>query len=136
MYKYLYILLMYTLGDLLKNKSRTEVLRRLVLLGFPLGIRSLAVLAGAHPYATSRVLGELLEEGLIEKGGTQSRPTYRICEVHPEAERLRLVFEADRNARIRRDREALSCRAQVFLTFNREAQRALRQAKGSLHGSV
>ena len=127
---------MYTLGDLLKNKTRTEVLRRLVTIGFPLGIRSLAVFAGAHPYATSKVLGELLVEGLVEKGGTKSRPTYCICEVHPEAKRLRLIFEADRDERIRRDREALSCRAQALWMFNRHAQYALRQAKGSLHGSV
>lgn len=136
MYIFLYIFLMTTLGELLKNQTRTEILRILTLHRFPQGIRALAVFAGTHPYATSRVLHELLEEGLIEKGGTKCRPTYCLRTANPEAARLQLLFEADRNELLRREKEDLSSRAREFVTFNRQALCAIQHAKESIHGSV
>ncbi|MCC5850146.1 MAG: hypothetical protein JJU29_18835 [Verrucomicrobia bacterium] len=127
---------MIPLGELLKNQTRTEVLRKLALLGYPQGVRALAVFAGTHPYATSKALHELLEEGLIEKEGSKSRPTYRFRSAHPESARLQLLFEADRNELLRREREDLSRRAREFLKFNRQALRAIQQAKESIHGPV
>jgi len=127
---------MAKLGDYFKSRNHTEILRVLSLSEVPLGIRAMAICAGAHPYACSRIIREWVGVGLLEKHGSQCRRTYRLRDDHPEASRLRKLFEADREECIRRDREDLSRRAQVLMDFNRQAHRALRLAKDSLHEAV
>ena len=127
---------MNSLGQLLKSPTRIEVLRALFSVDFPLGVRALAILAHAHPYAASRVLAELVEEKLVEKTKSQTRPAYRICTNHPEALRLQRFFDADRETLRGQDEEDLSRRAQAFFNFNRQALQMLGQARRSLYGPV
>lgn len=126
---------MTQLGQLLKSPARIDILRSLFLWGEAIGIRPLASIAGTHPYATSRALKELVEEGLVEKSGTKARPLYSLRVEHPEFSRLQCVFEADRNERRRLDGESLSQRAMAFMTFNRQVLQMMRTARSSLHGT-
>ncbi len=125
---------MVSLGQLLKSPVRIDVLRSLFSVEVPLGLRPLARMSQAHPYATSRVLQDLVEETLVEKTSSLTRPTYRICAKHPHASRLRRIFEADRETCVLQEQEDLSRRAQAFVEFNRKALQMLKQARGSMNG--
>lgn len=127
---------MNSLGKLLKSPARIEVLRALCALDIPVGVRALAVLARSHPYATSRVLAELVREDLVEKTAARTRPGFRMRNHHPEAARLRALFASDRETLRQRDAEELSKRAKSFLNFNCRALRVMDQARRSLHGPL
>jgi DNA-binding IclR family transcriptional regulator len=125
---------MVSLGQLLKSPVRIDVLRSLFSVEVPLGLRLLARMSQAHPYATSRVLQDLVEETLVEKTSSLTRPMYRICAKHPHASRLRRIFEADRETGVLQEQEDLSRRAQAFVEFNSKALQMLKQARGSMNG--
>ena len=127
---------MKSLGTLLKSPARIEVMRALSSLDVPLGVRPLAVLAKTHPYATLQALRELVEEGVMEKCGTRTRPVYRLDDRSADVSRLRAVFQADRDLRMRADGESLSRRARALMEFNQKALGMLRTARESLNEPV
>lgn len=127
---------MTPLGELLRNQTRTGVLRTLALDDVPLGVRALAAFAKTHPYTTLKTLQELQAQGLVDKTGPDSRPAYRIRQAHPEAVRLQLLFETDRQTVLQNEQKDLTRRAREFSTFTRQALNTLQRARESLHETV
>lgn len=109
---------------LLRSTSRTEILRALACQPGPVGLRQVARIAGVHPHAAELSLATLVQECLVKRRGTSSRPLYALNRRHADSAVLAAVFSAATHALIEARSRTLTPRARSLLPFTRETHSA------------
>ena len=109
------------------------MLRTLICLAEPVGIRQAARIAGVHPHTAELVLDELVREGLVTRRGKGQRIAFDLDRERPEIVVLAAVFKAADEALARVNSVKLSGRAVRVLPFIRESSRLIARAREQRH---
>lgn len=124
---------MNTLAQLLGSAGRTEVLRTLIHLAEPTGIRQVARIAGVHPHTAELVLGDLVQEGLATRRKSGRNVAFTLVRHHPGIVVLESAFKAADDAMAGTNSVKLSERAARILPFIRESTRMINRAREQRH---
>ena len=133
MSKKLYIYSMKTLGMYFGSPSQTELLRALVCLPRPVGLREVSRIAGIHPHSGELALSVLIRKGLVKRRKTSGRTFYVLDRGHEDAVVLEAVFRAASQGFTRIRSRLLNDRARRILPFIKEASRLIARAREVRH---
>ena len=124
---------MTRLGTLLSSTARTEILRVLWYQPEPVGLRSLARIAGVLPRSAELALHALVDEVRVKQTRDPSGPCYALNRCHPDVELLEaVILAASRATTISRSR-MLKRRAAQIVPFISESGRMMKMARRVHH---
>ena len=127
---------MSSLGHVFSSQTRTEVLRALVWLRKPQGIRHLARLTRRGPRSVERALAALIdEERILRRETPQGHPGYLLDPLHPDYQRIIALFNTDRRMELRSRTTTLTQKASSVCDFMDEGLRLVAAGRKSLHAS-
>lgn len=109
------------------------MLRTLVYMHEPVGLRQVARIAGVHPHTAELVLADLVQEGMATRCRTASRSLFALVRGRDDVAVLEAVFKAADEMAAKLRSKRLSVRAVGILPFIQDATRLIRKAKESRH---
>jgi len=119
---------MYSLGDMLSSKARTEIIEVLSRTQTKVGIRRIAWICGLHPRSVEIALKSLVDEKLVLKIPQKRGFAYTWNEDHPETSRLRQLFVHDEHQRLDRRTAPLSSEGKQLCAFLDDGLSLIQQA--------
>ena len=129
----LYTFEMKTLGRLLNSEGKTEILRVLVNLPGPVGLREAARLARIHPHSADVALAALGRAELVKHRRSTGRAHYELVRDHEDVAVLEAVFTAAANGFIAARCKTLNQRARQLFPFFKQARTMITRAKANHH---
>jgi hypothetical protein len=125
--------MMTSLGYIFTSRARVALLEALAHLENPVGLRRLSWICDIHPRSAELALKGLIEEKRVLRKMVHSKPTYQWNGNHPEADRLRTLFQIDARERLKATKPLPLNEGKDMMEFMQEAHSIIQLGKEQIH---